>query len=133
MEGQNLKDLTALGTTKRSRARVTLDDFVDLFIVPLCASYPRTAVSAATIEEYRKHLSRYTIQQLTAALYDVVEESEFFPTIAEIKRAVAALPRPKPPLMLEERPNSEQVAIAQAKIREMIDGISRATGHGSPR
>lgn len=50
----------------------------------LCAAYPSTSVSAATIAIYSQKLARFSVEQVTKAVSDHIDQGKKFPTIAEL-------------------------------------------------
>jgi len=89
---------------------------------PLCVAFPRTGLTPETVELYHSRLSRFTIEQLSGALNRIVDESKFFPTIAEIREVIREdlAPADKPSVLLEHRPDKEEAARVLAELHLFI-------------
>ena len=57
----------------------------------LAAAYPRFQLPAATVRIYEQTLSDIPVEVLRAATLDLIAESKFFPTVAEIRKSAFAL------------------------------------------
>ena len=57
----------------------------------LAAAYPRFQLPAATVLIYEQTLSDIPVETLRAATLDMVAESKYFPTVAEIRKSAFAL------------------------------------------
>lgn len=57
----------------------------------LAAAYPRFELPIATIEVYEQSLADIPVDALHAATLDMVAESKFYPTVAEIRKSAFAL------------------------------------------
>jgi len=84
-------------------------------------------IGVKTVEIYHRFLCGYTIEQLTGALNQIVQDSEFFPTIAEIRRAVLEqlAPKTQPPVLLEQRPGKEESARVLGELQDFIKKSER--------
>ena len=57
----------------------------------LAAAYPRFKLPVETIRVYEQTLSDIPVEVLRAATLDLIAESKFFPTVAEIRKSAFAL------------------------------------------
>lgn len=60
---------------------------IEYAITRLVAAYPQTKVSPETVAIYTDRLSDLPTDQLVEAIDDVIAESKFFPTVADIRSA----------------------------------------------
>ena len=65
----------------------------------LGAAYPRFELTPETVQIYEETLSDIPVDALQAATLDMVAESKFFPTVAEIRKSAFAL-------MAEDEPDA---------------------------
>lgn len=64
-------------------------DDLKLLMGELTAAYPNAKVSAATVGVYAKSLCDLSLKALQFAVSRHISESEFFPSVAELRRAAA--------------------------------------------
>ncbi len=57
----------------------------------LAAAYPRFELTSATVRIYEQTLSDIPVDGLKAATLDLIAESKWFPTVAEIRERAFAL------------------------------------------
>jgi hypothetical protein len=90
----------------------------------LMACYPAQPVSPANVQAYVRHLADLPMPLLAAAVQRTVASSRFFPTIAELRAAAAAL--------VDDAPDADQ---AWATVMHQVARVGR-TGKpelGHPR
>lgn len=82
----NLRDLRGFGRCTVSEPRTIME-----VLTVLAAAYPRFQLPAATVRIYEQTLSDIPLQTLRAATLDLIAESKFFPTVAELRKRAFAL------------------------------------------
>jgi len=117
MDERNRKDLQPLENSKKSG---TDTEFFDDLWARLCAAFPRTEVTIATTALYYERLRRFKPEQLRRAADILIDNCEYFPTVAEVISTIQRLPKPKAPILLEERPDPEVVRKARQLLTDLI-------------
>ncbi|MCH8093252.1 MAG: hypothetical protein IH953_01535 [Chloroflexi bacterium] len=82
----------------------------------LAAAYPRFELPVATIQIYEQSLADIPVDALHAATLDMVAESKFFPSVAEIRKSAFSL-------MAEEEPD------AYSAWATTLDYVRQGRGH----
>lgn len=86
----------------------------------LCAAYPRTELSAATTQIYFEKLQRFTPEQLSRATEIIIENCEYFPSVAEFIDTIRRL-SVKPKVSLPEPPYDPRVSKLITGLVEKFD------------
>jgi len=125
-ESQNRKGLQRSENSKKSGTDRQTDadefrTFFDDLWARLCAAFPRTEVTIATTALYYERLQRFKPEQLRRAADILIDNCEYFPTVAEVISTIQRLPTPKPPILLEERPDPEVVKKARQLLTDLIE------------
>jgi len=110
-------------------ARCSKEEF-SLFWAKLTAGYPRMNTSSGTLIRYYDRLRRFTQRQLLRAADMMADESEHFPTPAEIIKVIKhdMTAQQRPNLLDEPRPSPEQIAKNRAMLRELIASLEKKVG-----
>jgi hypothetical protein len=114
-EEQNQKALKAYERISNTRAK----EFAS-FWSRLCAAYPRQELPEATVVIYAERLRRFTPEHLRRAADIIIDNCEYFPTVAEIITTIQRLPKPKPQILLEKPMMPEE----QTKVQNLIGNLA---------
>ena len=86
MDMPNLRDSKGFGRLSVSEPRTILK-----VLTVLAAAYPRFQLPSETVRIYEQTLSDIPLETLRAATLDLIAESKFFPTVAELRKRAFAL------------------------------------------
>jgi len=85
----------------------------------LCAAYPRSENSKATVAIYHERLKKFDAEHLMAAVNIAIDRCKFFPTVAELIENIASLTESQT-FLDEPRPSKEEAGAILAALHEQI-------------
>jgi len=83
-------------------------------------------VGAATLKLYHERLCKFDVERISAAMDICIDQYDHFPSVPQLKSAIASLPAPRLGLLEEPRPSPEQVAEAKRQLSELIESCKPA-------
>ena len=119
-DNQNPKALKLLDSFRQSE-----NDKFDEFWARLCAAWPRHELSVATTAVYYDRLRRFKAEDLRRASEVLIDNCEYFPSVAEIIETIQRLPRPKQKLLDISSPlTEEQRRQNSAELQKIVSDLS---------
>lgn len=106
--------------------KTSLSEFAEIW-ANLCAAYPRSNPSKATLAKYHERLGKFPVDKLKAAVDAEIDRNPFFPAIAELIAAVEGL-RPAPVALAAptETRHDPRVAGLLSDLAEQLNARKKA-------